>query len=51
MSKMKYQILEYEFIKKEFIDINDKIDTLINFLEYCKIKNPVFTNIERSMFI
>lgn len=38
-------------VPKEFINIDDKIDTLINFLEYCKIKNPVFTNIERSMFI
>lgn len=37
-------------IPKEFINIDDKIDTLINFLEYCKIKNPRFANIERSMF-
>lgn len=37
-------------IPEEFIDIDDKIGTLINFLEYCKVQNPYFSNIERSMF-
>lgn len=37
-------------VPEEFIDIDDKITTLINFLEYCKIQNPNFSNIERSMF-
>ena len=30
-------------------EIDDKIETLINFLEYCKIQNPCFANMERSM--
>lgn len=38
-------------IPEEFVNIDDKIEILINFLEYCKVQNSHFANIEGSMLL
>lgn len=37
-------------IPDNIVDEDDRLQTLINFLEYCKIENPIFTNMERRLF-
>lgn len=37
-------------IPDNIVDEEDRLQTLINFLEYCKVENPIFTNMERRLF-
>ena len=36
-------------IPENFINIEDKVQTLIDFLEYCKVENYMFADMERSL--
>ena len=36
-------------IPEGLIDETDRIQTLINFLKYCNVENPVFANFERRL--
>lgn len=38
-------------VPEEFVNIDDKVETLINFLEYCKVQNPDFAYMERNMLL
>lgn len=36
-------------IPESFIDVEDRVQTLIDFLKYCKVQNYMFANMERSV--